>query len=348
MEKYLRKCLDSLIVSDENMQRLEVLVINDGSKDTSSQIAHEYENKYSQTFRVIDKENGNYGSCVNQGLINATGKFIKILDADDSLSNDTLDYYLSYLKEQNVDLVITDYCLVDESNQVTETYSFDLPIDRAFSMNEFKKGAGWLWHHGITYKTDNLIKMGYSQTEGISYTDDEWIFKPMIMVRTVSYFPHFLYFYLRGREGQTFDPKVMRRTFSQRLKVVNSIVSFYIEHGTSVKSDVKRYLDIKLFSRTRALYNLFLIKGGNQNESQDLSSFCELDKKIKDFIPDIYNKLDNVHNSLGWYYIRKWRKAGYNTQLLILKILRLKYRLYHYLGINVFNTHMPNNLKRPI
>ena len=52
MEKYLRKCLDSLVVSDENMQQLEVLIVNDGSKDFSSQIAHEYELKYPQMFRV--------------------------------------------------------------------------------------------------------------------------------------------------------------------------------------------------------------------------------------------------------------------------------------------------------
>ena len=62
MEKCLRKCLDSLIVSEENMQRLEVLIVYDGSKDSSSQIAHGYEANYPQTYRVIDKENGNYGS----------------------------------------------------------------------------------------------------------------------------------------------------------------------------------------------------------------------------------------------------------------------------------------------
>ena len=65
MQKYLRHCLDSLLVSDEMMDQLEVLVINDGSKDNSSKIAHEYETKYPNTFRVVDKENGNYGSCVN-------------------------------------------------------------------------------------------------------------------------------------------------------------------------------------------------------------------------------------------------------------------------------------------
>lgn len=83
MEKYLRRCLDSLIIDEEGMKQLEVLVINDGSKDSSSQIAHEYQDKYPDTYRVIDKENGNYGSCINRGLKEATGKYVKVLDADD-------------------------------------------------------------------------------------------------------------------------------------------------------------------------------------------------------------------------------------------------------------------------
>ena len=83
MEKYLERCLSSLIVSDEQMAMLEVLVINDGSKDRSSEIAHGYESRYPDTFRVIDKTNGHYGSCVNRGLQEATGKYVKVLDADD-------------------------------------------------------------------------------------------------------------------------------------------------------------------------------------------------------------------------------------------------------------------------
>ena len=94
MEAYLNRCLDSLLVSDEQMQLLEVLVINDGSKDNSSAIAHEYEAKYPNTFRVIDKENGNYGSCVNRGLKEASGKYIKVLDADDWFDTTEFEKYL--------------------------------------------------------------------------------------------------------------------------------------------------------------------------------------------------------------------------------------------------------------
>ena len=104
MEKYLPRCLDSLLLSEDEMSKMEVLVINDGSRDSSLQIAQEYENLYPQTFRVIDKENGNYVSCVNRGLQEASGKYIKILDADDSFSNEVFDDFISYLKQEDVDL----------------------------------------------------------------------------------------------------------------------------------------------------------------------------------------------------------------------------------------------------
>ena len=95
MELYLRRCLDSLLVSGENMALLEVLIINDGSMDASSAIAHTYESDYPQTFRVIDKANGNYGSCINRGLKEARGQFVRILDADDYYQTGNLDQFFS-------------------------------------------------------------------------------------------------------------------------------------------------------------------------------------------------------------------------------------------------------------
>ena len=66
MEAYILKALESLVIP-RNLDALDVLVINDGSKDRSSELAHSFADKYPQSFRVIDKENGNYGSCINEG-----------------------------------------------------------------------------------------------------------------------------------------------------------------------------------------------------------------------------------------------------------------------------------------
>ena len=119
MQDYLARCLDSLIIKDDDlMSKLEVLVVNDGSKDNSSAIAHEYEAKYPNTFRVIDKENGNYGSCVNRGLKEAAGKYIKVLDADDWFDNSNFEKYLSVLSSIDADLILTDFSIVNADTMV--------------------------------------------------------------------------------------------------------------------------------------------------------------------------------------------------------------------------------------
>ena len=81
-EKYLKKCLDSFCVP-EIMSDIEVLIINDGSTDKTSEISAEYVSKYPDTFILINKENGGHGSTINTGIKAATGKFFKLVDADD-------------------------------------------------------------------------------------------------------------------------------------------------------------------------------------------------------------------------------------------------------------------------
>ena len=133
MEAYLNRCLDSLLISDEQMQLLEVLVINDGSKDKSYAIAHEYEAKYPNTFRVIDKENGNYGSCVNRGLKEASGQYIKVLDADDWFDTTEFEKYLKQLQSVEVDMVLTPYSIVNENGIKQKEMEFDINSEQIFS-----------------------------------------------------------------------------------------------------------------------------------------------------------------------------------------------------------------------
>ncbi len=344
MEKYLRKCLDSLIVSDENMQLLEVLVINDGSKDSSSQIAHEYEAKYPQTFRVIDKENGNYGSCINRGLKEATGKFVKVLDADDYYVKDIFNSFISFLSQTDVDLIINDFNIVDEKGEVIDEYTFNLPIDRNFTLADIpERMTELLWHQGITYKTDILHKINYKQTEGISYTDDEWTFMPMVAVRSVVYFPQIVYHYLLGREGQTFDPEVMMSSFDKRIKVGMSMVKFYACVKGNCPNDSNHFMTEKLKRRIMVIYNFYLTKHYTTEGNRLLKSFDQFVKKQSDYI---YQLIGQDRDKFGRKnYICVWREAQYkNTVYLFLRQVKFKVRML--LGKKFRNLSMPVDLKR--
>ncbi len=343
MEKYLRKCLDSLIVSEENMQRLEVLVVNDGSKDSSSQIAHEYQEKYPQTFRVIDKENGNYGSCINRGLKEATGKYVKVLDADDYFDNSVFSNYLTFLLNVDVDLIINDYLIVDGNGTVIDSYNFPLPLEGEFTLGDLpEKTIEWLWHHGVAYRRDMFLHNGYVQTEGISYTDDEWIFKPMADVQKVTYFPYYLYRYLRGREGQTFDPKILKTEFGKRLVVLHSMLNFYIEKRDCLGENANRYLTIKLMGRLQPAYIFYLIKNSTKEGNEELKRF---DNELRVIAPSIYDALSKLSSSKGLHYIREWRGFNYNRFTPILVMMRLKFKCKIMLGKG-FQDKMDNKYKR--
>lgn len=332
MEKYLDKCLTSLIVLDEYMEQMEVLVVNDGSKDNSSAIAHQYENKYPQTFRVIDKENGNYGSCVNRGLKEATGKFIKILDADDYISNENICSFLNKLSQIDSDMVLTPFDKVDEEGCVLHVYNYDLKEDEkyAFSAICTKPTILDIGIHGVIFKTELLKEHQYKQTEGISYTDQEWVSIPMSYMKTVSFVNTSLTHYLIGREGQTMDTNVMCRNIQQLMTVVLSLVNNYNDCLSSDKS-IQQYLLHKIYLQLAYIYDWGILRHHFD------------DKLMKKFDKQLYKYNDKIHKHLESfcfggrhkvYYVHIWRKGGkmrlfylraiYGLQLMFMKIRSLK------------------------
>lgn len=126
MEAYLSKCLGSLIIEDkELLQKLEVVVVNDGSKDRTSEITHEFAAKYPGVFKVIDKPNGHYGSCINAALPMVCGEYVKVLDADDSVDTVSFERFLRVVSEESAkrdssaDLIVTDYVDVDPDDVIS-------------------------------------------------------------------------------------------------------------------------------------------------------------------------------------------------------------------------------------
>lgn len=280
MEKYLARCLNSLLV-ESSEELLEVLVINDGSKDSSSKIAHSFAEKYPAVFRAIDKENGNYGSCINRGLKEATGKYVKVLDSDDYFERGNFDEFLKAISRIDVDMVLSDTLRILENGTVLRKDIFPIPPFQKLPFGPYQNLQELLMHC-VAYRRQILVDMQYTQTEGISYTDTEWAFYPVSRVETIFYFDKPVYKYLLGRSGQTVDPKVFRKGLPQRMAISRRMVDFWESHQNE-KAQV--YLDQYLLLRLQREYKRVLLEGG------DLSELLEFDRFVQEHSPKLYELL---------------------------------------------------------
>lgn len=321
MERYLDKCLSSLVIDDEElMSAIEVLIINDGSKDHSSEIAHSYEKKWPQTFCVIDKENGNYGSCVNKGLEVTKGKYVKILDADDSFDTSALKEYVKVLKGQDADMIVTSGVNVNSDGEITFEWDFSYETNKLYSVEELKH----VWVHDVTHKTSILRSINYKQTEGISYTDEEWVFYPMIAIKDFFTVSLRLYRYTIGREGQTMNPANWTKAMSHEILVSKKLFGF-LEKNKKELGMSKEYYRLKMTGRMRGFYYRALITCGLYDNSE-LAGF---DKYIEKNCPEYYEAtMDAVVNTrlFDFYFVRYWRKAGYHLNKHLNRFIL--YRLY--------------------
>lgn len=318
MERYLEKCLASLIIPN-NPQRVEVIVVNDGSKDASLDIADSFMERHPDIFKVINKHNGNYGSCVNAGKKEATGKYIKILDSD--------DYYDTYVFEQFVDLLETidvDLVLTDKVNIKKEGLQFDklqYPSGKVFdffkesNLKRFKP----IMMHNVTYNMSILKHIDYTQSEGIFYTDNEWIFMPMAYVRTAYYFNKPLYYYLLDRQGQSVSESVETLHIKDEILVTIKILNDYLKIKNQPRN-ARKILYMKFYHRLRWIYKRFLLK----NTSLNSEILRLLDKELYKKSPAMYRQIGK-ETKFGFKYIRMWR-ANKNSRTLryVVKAYKLK------------------------
>lgn len=305
MEKLLEKNLQSLVIEDKDLlKQVEVLVVNDGSKDHSSDIAHKFEALYPDTFRVIDKENGNYGSCINRGLKEATGKYIRIMDADDWYDTKKFEKYLRKLEGVDVDKIATIFSDVTPDGKTMRPQPY---VPEVVMRMEDVDEVNYIPMHAITYRTQFLRDIHYTQTEGMSYTDQEWILLPMPYVKTLYYIALDVYQYYTGREGQTMDPAVMKKSYPQLCHALLRVMS---EYRNSLKEAVnKAYVIESVTSTLDWLYDTVFITAKLQGDNAYVR---DLDIVLEQSFPDIYNHLAERYISrlYRYKYVADWRKKG--------------------------------------
>lgn len=229
MAKLLPRCLDSL-VCPELEETLEVLVVNDGSKDNSLEIAQEYESRYASIIRAIDKPNGNYGSTINKGIELATGKYFRICDSDDYYNNKELCMLIRKLKDCDADMVLTDY-VVDREGHSTRMSIKGIMPDKQMYLDDLdiSKIQNYAMH-SLTIKTSLLKDYKIKLQTGISYTDIEYCYYPLKHAKDIYYLDKSVYRYQVGRDGQTVSLESQLRCMSHMVKIINRMLDDLSNH----------------------------------------------------------------------------------------------------------------------
>ena len=233
-EGYLHRCIDTLLFDLEN---IEVIIVNDGSTDRTIDIANDYKNKYPNTVKVIDKENGGHGSGINAGLEIATGLYFKVVDSDDWLDLDNgkllLDTIKKHLEEgQSPELYVMnfEYEKLSEGTSYVRSYHQNFPENKIIDWDHIKhkfKYSNTLLMHALVHKTEVLRASGLKLPHHTFYVDNIIAYQPLPKIKTVYYMNKVLYHYFIGREDQSIQMHNIVKRYKQQIRVFREIMSFY-------------------------------------------------------------------------------------------------------------------------
>lgn len=279
VEKYLDKTLASLCVPSI-VEELEVLVVNDGSTDGTAEIARRYCNMYPESFILIDKENGGYGSTINSSLEVATGKYFKLLDGDDWFDSNSLTVFVDRLRDCSADIVYTNFTSIQESSMNEDLTSFNWKGDVLFNAED----VDVLSMHGSTVRTHVLQQGMVRITEHCFYTDVEYSLKALALCRTAEYFPINVYCYRLGVQGQSVSLKGMIRHIDDHERI--SKMALDMVHSNKKLRKVKPTID---FMAQRHV-NLLILLGD-----------CERYRNYVSFLRKEYPDVKTWEKAYQWF-----------------------------------------------
>jgi len=252
-QDYMRRAIESLLPGGDEV---EILIVNDGSRDGTAAIADEYEKNYPGVVRALHKENGGHGDAVMTGLRAATGLYFKVVDSDDWVDTEAYKTILSTLRAHSgeadqVDMCISNYVYekVGAKHKHAVRYVNALPQEKVFTWDEvgtFRVGQ-YMLMHSVIYRRQMLIDCGLSLPKHTFYVDNLYVYVPMQFVHKMIYLNVDFYRYYIGRDDQSVQEQVMIRRIDQQLRVndlmFSSVDLSKVDHPRK-RAYMRNYLEV--------------------------------------------------------------------------------------------------------
>lgn len=290
-QDYMRHCIESILPGGEDV---EILIVDDGSKDDTAAIADEYAEKYPTIVKAIHQENGGHGEAVNAGIRNATGLYFKVVDSDDWVDWNAYQAILAKLREiaggsVALDMLLANYVYEKEGakhKRVMRQTGF--PKDQIFTWSDvrhFYKGH-YILMHSVIYRTKLLRECGLELPKHTFYVDNIYVYKPLPHVRTMYYMDVDFYRYFIGREDQSVNEKVMISRIDQQIRV-NKIMIDDVDLNKVSNYKCQHYM-INYLEIITVVTTVMLLRSGTE---ENLEKKRELWRYIKNKDIGLFHRL---------------------------------------------------------
>ena len=219
VEKYLEKCLNSLV--NQTLENIEIIIVNDGTKDNSEEIIKKFMEKYPQKIVYLKKENGGLSDARNYGMPYAKGEYIAFLDSDDYVEKDIYKEMYELAKKENSDMVECDF-LWEYPNKVRE--DIGQVYNGKKEMLEKVRVVAWnkLIRRSILEKTQIQFP------KGLRYEDVEFTYKLIPHLNKVSFLKKPYIHYIQ-RENSIIN--VQNERTKEIFTVLDNVIDYYKENN---------------------------------------------------------------------------------------------------------------------
>ena len=326
-QAYMEHCVETLLEGGDDV---EIILVDDGSKDDTGAIADRYAAQYPDIVRVVHQENGGHGEGVNQGLRRAQGLYYKVVDSDDWADVDALRKVIAKLREfsqmeQPVDMLVCNYVYehVEDQTQKVMRYTNVFPQNRVFTWDEIGRfrPSQYLLMHSVFYRTQLLRGCGLELPKHTFYVDNIFVYQPLPFVKTLYYMDLDFYRYFIGRADQSVNEQVMVKRVDQQLRVTRIMIdSHNLRSVAAQHRRLSRYM-FNYLSMMMTISSIFLIIDGSPAA---LGKKTELWEYLRTSNPELYHKLK--YRSLSFV----GNIPGYQGRKLSVRLYRLARRIYKF------------------
>lgn len=306
VEFVIADCLTSLVTS-RYIDRLDIIVVDDGSKDNTKFKVEPFVNQYPQSVRYIAKVNGGHGSTINTAIHLAEGIYFKVIDGDDWVQAEQLDTLIEYLLSSSVDLVLTDYDEVYHTKSKHVQVLSELKRNTIYGLSALSN-IEYLPMHAITVKLDTYLSCQENISEHRFYVDTEFVYFVLSTIKEFIILDTTVYQYRLDQPNQSVSSIGIFNHIEDLIYILERLIQIHsITTTDSLRNNV-------LFNLIQSRYKLLFYWFSIITDTSKDRMLTIFDLNIRNQYTDVYS-----HISIGKYNIVRW---NYTLGLYIIRCIR--------------------------